>query len=63
MAMYQPREELGIAPLLIAAIPAIISAAPGIISAFNKSAPPPPPPCSLWQRFTKIFGSTPPCSG
>lgn len=57
------RDQLGIAPLVIAAIPALISAAPGIIKAFQgPDPPPPPPPCSLWQRFIQIFGAHPNCS-
>jgi len=61
--LVRPRDELGIAPLLIAAIPAIIGAAPGIISAFKGSdAPPPPPPCTFWQRFSSLFGGHPHCS-
>jgi hypothetical protein len=61
--IVKPRHELGIAPLLIAAIPALISAVPGIISAVNgPNKPPPPPPCTFWQRFTSLFGSHPNCS-
>jgi hypothetical protein len=61
--IVRPRNELGIAPLLVAAIPAIIGAVPGIISAVQGSnKPPPPPPCSFWQRISALFGGHPHCS-
>jgi hypothetical protein len=63
MLVNRPRNELGIAPLLIAAIPALISAVPGIISAVRgPDAPPPPPPCTFWDRVKSLFGGHPNCS-